>query len=244
MRADRTVLLATLVISVLTGVIFGILPALRSSSVAPMAVLKEDTGSASGGLRKARLASGLVVAQISLSLLLLICAGLFIRSFLSAQQINPGFNSHNVLIASYDLFTAGYSDATGPEFDRQLVAKLEALPGIQSVALSTACRWDSASSTSVKPEGYVSQANESMETPVAIITPNYFQTLQIPIVKGRDFTLQDTMSSQRVVIVSETFVNRYWPASGSLGQATQLRLDTRMVHGGRCGARQQSKRPE
>ena len=119
-RADRTVLIATLVISVLTGVIFGILPALRSSSVAPVAVLKEDTGSASGGLRKARLASGLVVAQISLSLLLLICAGLFIRSFMSAQQINPGFNPHNVLIASYDLFTAGYSEASGAEFDRQL----------------------------------------------------------------------------------------------------------------------------
>src|SRR5713226_9611174 len=77
-RADRTVLLATMVISVLTGLIFGILPALRASGVAPVAVLKEDTGTASGGLRKARLASGLVVAQISLSLLLLICAGLFI----------------------------------------------------------------------------------------------------------------------------------------------------------------------
>src|SRR3984893_17330050 len=82
-QADRAVLLATFAISVLTGVIFGILPALRSSSDAPVAVLKEDTGRASGGLRRARLASGLVVAQISLSLLLLICAGLLIRSFMS-----------------------------------------------------------------------------------------------------------------------------------------------------------------
>jgi predicted permease len=73
-------------------------------------------------------------------------------------------------------------------------------------------------STSVKPEGYVSQANESMETQVAIITPNYFQTIQIPIVKGRDFTLQDTKSSQRAVIVSETFVNRYWPNQEALGK--------------------------
>src|SRR4029077_16461787 len=108
MRVDHTVLLATMVISVLTGVIFGILPALRASGEAPIAVLKEDTGSALGGMRKARLASVLVVAQISLSLLLLICAGLFIRSFMSAQQINPGFNPHNVLIATYDLFTGGY----------------------------------------------------------------------------------------------------------------------------------------
>jgi predicted permease len=223
-QADRAVLLATFAISVLTGVIFGILPALRSSSDAPVAVLKEDTGSASGGLRKARLASGLVVAQISLSLLLLICAGLLIRSFMSAQQITRGFNYHNVLIASYDLFTAGYSEASGVEFDRQLAAKLEALPGIQSVALSTRVPLGfDGGSTSVKPEGYVSQANESMETQVAIISPNYFQTMQIPMVKGRDFTLRDTKSSQRVAIVSETFVNRYWPNREAVGK--QLNSD-------------------
>jgi predicted permease len=218
-RADRTVLLATFVISVLTGVIFGILPALRSSSLAPVEVLKEDTGSASGGLRKARLASGLVVAQISLSLLLLVCAGLFIRSFRSAQQIDRGFNPHNVMIASYDLFSAGYSDVSGTEFDRQLVTKLQALPGMQSVALTNRVPLGfGGGSTSVKPEGYVSQANESMETDDAIISPNYFHTLQIPLVKGRDFTPQDTMKSQRVVIVSEAFVNRYWPRQEALGK--------------------------
>jgi predicted permease len=223
-RVDRAVLVATFVISVLTGVIFGILPALRSSSEAPVAVLKEDTGSASGGLKKARLASGLVVAQISLSLLLLICAGLFIRSFMSAQQINPGFNSHNVLVASYDLFTAGYSEDKGAEFDRQLVAKLEALPGIQSVALSSRVPLGfGGGSTAVNPEGYVLRPNESMETQVAIITPNYFQTMQIPIVKGRDFTLEDTKRAQRVVIVSETFVNRYWPNQEAVGK--QLNSD-------------------
>src|ERR1700719_5058565 len=78
-------------------------------------------------------------------------------------------------------------------------------------------------STSVKPEGYVLPANESMETQVAIVTPNYFQTLQIPLVKGRDFTPRDTKSSQRVVIVSETFVNRYWPNQEALGK--QLNSD-------------------
>jgi predicted permease len=222
-QTDRAVLLATAVISVLTGVIFGILPALRSSGVAPLTVLKEDTGSASGGPRKTRLASGLVVAQISLSLLLLICAGLLIRSFMRAQQINPGFNSHNVLIASYELFTAGYSDSTAPEFDRQLVAKLEALPGVQSVAVSSRVPLGFGGSTSVKPEGYVPQANESMETAVAIITPNFFQTAQIPMVQGRDFTLQDTSRSQRVAIVNETFVKRYWPNQEGLGK--QLNSD-------------------
>ena len=217
--ADRTVLLAALVTSVLTGVIFGILPALRSSGVAPVAVLKEDTRSASGGLRKARLTSGLVVAQISLSLLLLISAGLFIRSFRSAQEIDPGFNPHQVLIASYDLFTAGYSDSSGAEFDRQLVRKLEALPGVESVALSNRVPLGfGGGSTSVKPQGYVPQANESMESQVAFITPNYFHTMQIPMVEGRDFTLADTKSSQRAAIVSEAFVNRYWPHQKCLGK--------------------------
>jgi len=215
---DRAVLIAAFVISLMTGVIFGILPALRASSEAPVAVLKEDAANASGGLKRARLASGLVVAQISLSLVLLVCAGLFIRSFLSAQQINPGFNSQNVLISSYDAFTSGYSDERAAAFDRQLEARLNSMPGIQSAALSNRVPLGFGGSSSVKPEGYVPQADESMETQAAMITPNYFHTLQIPIVKGRDFTMQDNMSSQRVAIVSETFVNRYWPNQEALGK--------------------------
>jgi predicted permease len=165
------------------------------------------------------MASGLVVAQISLSLLLLVCAGLFIRSFMSAQLINPGFNSHHVLIASYDLFTAGYSEVSGAEFDRQLVSKLEAQPGIQSVTLTNRVPLGfGGGSTSVKPEGYVSQSNESMETDNAIITPNYFHTMQVPIVEGRDFTPQDAAKSQPVVIVNEEFTNRYWPNQEVIGK--------------------------
>jgi predicted permease len=218
-RIDRTVLLAALGFSVLTGAIFGILPALRSSGEGPVTALKEEAGSISGGLHKARLGSGLVVAQIALSLLLLICAGLFIRSFLSAQQINPGFNPHSVLIASYDLFTSGYAPETGAEFDRQIVATLEAQPGIQSVALSSRVPvgFDQGS-TSVKPEGYVPQAQESMETQVAIVSPNYFQTMQIPILEGRDFTPQDRKGSQRTVVVSKGFADRYWPGQEAIGR--------------------------
>ena len=226
-EADNTVLLTTLTISVLTGIVFGILPALRSSGIAPADVLKEETGSLSSGLGKARLTSGLVVAQISLSLVLLVCAGLFIRSFRSAQKIDPGFNPHNILIASYNLFTTGYTEATGMEFHRQLQAKLEAVPGVQSVALSTRVPLTfSGGSTAVKPEGYVSPANESMETQVAVISPNYFHTMQIPIVGGRDFAPQDTKTSQRVVIVSQAFANRYWPGQEALGK----RLNSDLTH--------------
>jgi len=218
-QADHTVLAAALAISVLTGIIFGILPALRASGEAPGAVLKEDSGTVSGGLRKAWLTSGLVVVQISLSLLLLVCAGLFIRSFFSAQQINPGFNSHNIFMASYDLFTAGYLEPAGIQFDRQLLSRLEALPGIQSVMLTSRTPLSfGGGSTSVKPEGYVPPANVSMETQVAIISPKYFQTMQIPLKKGRDFTPEDGKEGQRVMIVNETFADRYWPRQEPIGK--------------------------
>ena len=218
-QADRAVLVAALVISLLTGTIFGILPALRASGEAPVTVLKEDVGSTSGGFRKARLTSALVVVQISLSLLLLVCAGLFIRSFMSAQQVEKGFDSRNILMASYDLFTAGYSEARGIEFHRQLLARLTVLPGVESVMLTSRTPLGfGGGSTSVKPEGYVPPPNVSMETQVAIISPNYFQTMQIPLVKGRDFTPQDGENTQRVVIVNETFVDRYWPGQEAIGK--------------------------
>jgi hypothetical protein len=161
-----------------------------------------------------------VVAQISLSLLLLVCAGLFIRSFMSAQQINPGFNSHNVLMVSYDLFTAGYSDEKGAAFDRALAAKLEALPGVQSVALTTRVPLGfGGGSTAVKPEGYVPQANESMETQVAMISPNYFETLQLPMVKGRGFHAPGHDEFAARGDRQRNFCQSLLAASGSSGQA-------------------------
>lgn len=218
-NTDRTVMLATLVISVLTSVIFGILPALRASSIQPAAVLKEETKTSAGGPGKARLASVLVVAQISLSLLLLICAGLFIRSFVSAQQFNPGFNSEHVLLTSYDLFPAGYTEATGIQFHRQLLARVSMLPGVQDVTLGSRVPLGfGGGSTSVKPEGYAWQPHESMEVPEIMVGPDYLHTMQIPLVAGRDLTVQDTETSQPVALVNQSFADRYWPKQNPLGK--------------------------
>ena len=107
-RADRTVLLATLGASLLTGLMFGILPALRLSSLTPQTVLKEETGSVSGGLHKVWLSSALVVLQLAGSMVLLVCAGLFARSLDKQQRFDIGFNSEHVLLTSYDLFQQGY----------------------------------------------------------------------------------------------------------------------------------------
>ncbi|MGH9455829.1 MAG: ABC transporter permease, partial [Terriglobia bacterium] len=131
-HAGGAVLLATLAISVLAVAIFGVLPALRASKLHPAAVLKEESGTASGGRSKARLSSTLVVAQIALSFLLLVCAGLFIRSFGRALRFDPGFNPSHVLLMSFDLSGVDYNQERGIQFDRHLLAKVEALPGLQS----------------------------------------------------------------------------------------------------------------
>ena len=218
-QVDRAVFFVTFAISTLSGVIFGILPALRASDMSPVTVLKEDAGSASGGLHRARLSSALVVTQISLSLFLLVSAGLFIRSFRQAQRFNAGFNPDHVLLASYSLFPAGYTEARGLEFHRQLLAKLETLPGVQSVALASWVPLGYVSnSLPASPEGYVPQPHESMEIAEATVGPNYLRTMQIPLIAGREFTVNDTGTSQPVAIVNQKFADRYWPHQEPLGK--------------------------
>jgi putative ABC transport system permease protein len=223
MPVDRSVILATALLSLLTSVLFGILPALRSARLSPVAVLKEESAGVSGTLNKARLSSALVVGQLSLSLLLLICAGLFLRSFQKTQLFDPGFNADNVLLARFDLFTGGYSDADGAQFQRRLIAKLEALPGVQAVSLATwlplGFTW---SSVLVQPENYVSQPNESMEIGSSLVSPSYFTTMQIPLLAGRDFTPQDTEKEQPVAIVNQAFVDRYWLHQEAIGKKVDV----------------------
>jgi predicted permease len=231
-RADHHVLLATMLLSLFTGIIFGVLPAWRASDLAPIAVLKEDSGSVSGGLHRARLASVLVVAQISLSLFLLVCAGLFIRSFRAAQTVNPGFNPDHVLVASYSLFPSGYNRESGMQFHRQLLDKIAALPGVQSVSIADwvplGYSWDV---TTTNPEGYVPQLHESMNIATATAGPNYLRTMQIPLVGGRDFNEQDTATSQPVAIVNEAFVHRYFPNQEGVGKRVHAESEWRTIVG-------------
>ncbi|HTU33106.1 MAG TPA: ABC transporter permease [Candidatus Acidoferrum sp.] len=218
-HVDRSVLLATLFISLVTGVIFGVLPAFRSSALQPVAVLKEESGSTTGGLRKARLSSILVVAQVAVSLLLLVSAGLFIRSVQLAQRFNPGFNPHNVLLYSYDLKSAGYTQPAGIEFNRQLLAKLNAIPGVDSATLASTIPFSfDIGGYSVQPEGYVPKPHESMEVENNDVSPGYFKTMQIPLVAGRTFTDSDTDKSEPVTIVNEAFARRYWPNQDAIGK--------------------------
>jgi predicted permease len=216
---DRRVLLVSLAISILTGIVFGLLPALRASGINPASAMKEESGSASGGPRKFRLSSGLAVAQIALSLLMLVFAGLMIRSFQKAQRFNPGFNPNNVLLASYDLLPEGYTDDRGLQFHQQLLTKMEALPGVQVVSLSD---WVPLgfifSSSTFVPEGYQAKPHELIEAGVARVSPNYFRTMEIPLLEGRDFRVEDTRKTQSVVIINQALADRYWPRQDAVGK--------------------------
>jgi predicted permease len=218
-HADATVNGVTMGIAIFAALVFGILPALRSSSLSPVTVLKEEASSVSSGLHRSRLASALVVAQIALSLLLLVCAGLFTRSLQKAQQSNPGFDPNHVLLVSYELGPAGYSEDRSIEFHRQLLAKLAALPEVQSVTMADFSPLSfTIHSDTLGIEGYFPKLHESMQIDRPIVGPNYFSTMRTPLIAGREFTVEDTKDSQLVAIVNQEFVARYWPGQDALGK--------------------------
>jgi predicted permease len=220
---DGTVLQVTILVAAVTAVVSGVVPALRASAVSPAAVLKDETLNTSGGLHKSRLAAGLVVTQIALSLVLLSCAGLFVRSLRKAQAINPGFDADHVYLTSFDLDPMGYSEARALEFDRQLVARVRALPGVQSATLADFSPLSfTIHSDGVLPEGYVLRPHESVEADRGIVGPGYLATLRTPLLAGRDFTDADDASSQPVAIVNQAFVHRYWPGQNAIGKHIQV----------------------
>jgi len=218
-HVDRLVLLVTILISILTALVFGALPAVRSSYLPLQSVLKEEAGSVSVAVHKTRLSSALVVAQISLSLLLLVCAGLFTRSLQKAQQSDPGFDPNHVLLTSYELSPAGYTRETGVTFDRQVLARLSALPGVESVTVADFSPLSfSIHSDYLQLQDYVPQPHESMEITRAIVGPGYFRTLRTPLLSGREFTESDILGSQLVAVVNQAFVDRYWPGEVAIGK--------------------------
>jgi predicted permease len=220
---DSKVLLATILVSMLTAILSGVVPALRASALDPVNALKDEALSTSGGLQKSRLAAGLVVAQVALSLLLLTCAGLFVRSLDNAQKSDPGFDPNHVLVASFDLSPLGYSDETGIEFHRQLLVRLNALPGVESATLADFSPLSfTMHSDGVLPEGYVPRLHETIEVDRGAIAPNYLKTLKTPLLAGRDFTDQDKANSLPVAIVNQALVDRYWPGQDPIGKRIQL----------------------
>jgi putative ABC transport system permease protein len=217
---DWRVLVFTLAVSVLTGVIFGLAPALRASRLDLASSLKD--GTPSSGQRRSRLRSALVTAQVAVCLVLLIGAGLCLRSLSNAQSIDPGFDVNNALVTSLDVDTFGYNEARGRALYRDLLDRVAELPGVRAGSLAEMMPLGTAERT----EGVTIEGSPAPglggSGPAVVddvsVAPNYFRTMGIPLLEGRDFTARDVQGAPRVVIINDVMAARFWPHQNPIGR--------------------------
>jgi predicted permease len=216
---DSTVLAFTLIASVLTGLLFGVVPALRMSRLDPSLALRDGARSVTAGRGQHRLHSTLVIAETALGLVLLIVSGLFIRSFVRVLSVDPGFDRHNVLTADLSYPSGkGYATKVAQFYD-QLMPQLAALPGVKSVAAGWPLPFSGSNiGVSFDIEGRPSATGEKPGANLRIITPNYFNTLRIPLLHGRDFAATDSGPATPVVIVDQSFANKFFPGENPIGK--------------------------
>lgn len=216
---NGTLLALTLLLTLGTGIGFGLVPALQATKIDLYTALKEGGRSASGGATDHRLRNALVVAEVALASVLLVGAGLCLKGFQAAQQIDPGIKPDGVLAAELRVGMNGYTEETARPFYRRLRAQLAALPGVEEAALAS---WfplglEGCKGTGVLVDGYVRPHGETTSYEYAIISPRYFAALGIPLVSGRDFTDADDHTAP-VAIVNEHFAQRFWPGRQAVGQ--------------------------
>ena len=216
---DARVLSFTAGIAVLTGVLFGLAPALHVARTDPGQALKDGgrgaTGPA-GGLRRA-----LVVAEIAMAVVLLVGAGLMLRSFQALQRVDLGLEADGVLATRVALLGERYAEpAPRVEFFRQFVERAGALPGVEgAAAVGTVFLSPTPNSANFSIEGRPDfPLEEQIEVPVDSVTPNYFEVMRIPIARGRSFDDRDTMASGPVVMINETMATRFWPGEDPVGR--------------------------
>lgn len=208
---DWRVLLFSLGVSIAAGVVFGLAPSLQATRPNLVRTLKDTA--AQGGAARTRLRSVLVVAQISISLVVLIAAGLVVRTLQQLQTMNPGFDPNNALTMSFDLGLQGYDEARGQQFYKQLTERVQSLPGVESAAVGNYIPLSlNYNSRNVFVEGHPVERGENAPTAMnAAVGPGYFKTMATTIVQGREFTDQDQEKTETVAIVNETFVRRLMP---------------------------------
>lgn len=215
---DWRVFTFALVISIVSGIIFGLAPALQFMKPDLVSALKDDQQLRHIG--KYRLNTLIVAFQIALSLVLLIAAGLFVRSLRHSQAINLGFETNKVVVMPLELRLNGYASAEGNLLYRRMVERLESLPGVESVSLASIVPLSGSSSqTGILVPGFSPPpGKEYFPMDYEIVGPKYFQTMGIPLLKGRDFTLQDVQDTPPVVIINQTMARNFWPNEDPIGK--------------------------
>ncbi|HEV3469203.1 MAG TPA: ABC transporter permease [Pyrinomonadaceae bacterium] len=217
---DGRVLLFTFGVAVLTGVLFGLAPALQASRPEVVPALKDEP---SAGQRR-RLTSAFVAGQIAVSLVLLVTTGLFLRSLQNARALDPGFDPSGVEVVGFDLRIQGYDEARGRRFYQELLERVRQLPGVSSASLSRIVPLDGANmEAGVNVEGHEPPAGQrAFLTDFNVVAPGYFATLGVPVVRGRDFAESDREGAPRVAVVNETMARRYWPGGGAVGRRFRI----------------------
>jgi putative ABC transport system permease protein len=218
---DFRVLGFTLLVSVVTGLIFGLAPSIQATRFNQIETLKEGGRDAATGGSGKRLRSLLVTAEVAISLVLLIGAGLLINSFLRLRNIDPGFRADNLLTMKIVLPEPKYEE---PErratFYTDLIQRVQSLPGVRSAAVTTNLPlYRQGNSISISIEGRPEPPpGQELIVVTRIISPGYFDTMSIPLLNGRPFTEQDTPTSPNVVVISETMARRFWPGEDAIGK--------------------------
>jgi predicted permease len=209
----------TFVLALVTGVGFGLLPAMQSTRPNMYPTLKDQGGSVIGGFGQIRSRQALVIAQVALSLLLLVGAGLFTRSLMNLRKLDPGFRSANMVVFSIDASRNGYNQARVHQLYEEIQQRLASVPGVASASLAGIVPLSGDNSmNSIHVQGYEPKTDENMNPNFNEVSPGYFQTMGIPILLGRGFTLQDRLGAHQVAVVNETFAKRFLGTGNPLGR--------------------------
>jgi putative ABC transport system permease protein len=218
---NLTVLAFTLCVSLLTGVAFGVVPAVETSRLNLSESLKESSRGNVGGGRAGRVRGALVVVEIGLSLVLLVGAGLMVRSFLRLQAVDPGFDASNLLTMRVMLPETRYPEPGKQiEFFRRAAERIRTLPGVRDVGAVSALPFaDLGAATSFTVEGRPAlPSGEKLTTDVRVADENYFRAMNIPVVAGRTFTEQEAVEDRKVAVVNETMARRHFPGEDPVGR--------------------------
>lgn len=217
---NQRVILLTLAIGLIAGLIFGVMPALHASRADLSLAMKDETPSLQTGRRRFGIRNLFVMSQISASLLLLIVAGLFIRSLQKAQQLDLGYDINHVLTVRLEPeFFDRPDTAAQLSLYNQVLERVRVLPGVEGASFADFIpSGGGRRSTTIRVENYTPRAGENMDAMNGIVATDYFKTMGMAMVAGREFTDQDKQDAPRTVIVNETLARRYWPGGDALGK--------------------------
>jgi macrolide transport system ATP-binding/permease protein len=222
---DWRVLLLSAGVCLLATVLLGLVPAMQTGKIDLAGALKADSVGVVGSRGRGWVRSGLVVVQVSLSFVLLVGAGLLIQSLQKIRGSSPGFSAHEVLFTGIDLVSAGYDAQRAQTFQDQLLNRVKAMPGVESAVFArmTPLSYGSFSSTPIAVDGYEMPPEERPTLEYNEVGPDYFSTMGIPLVSGREFTRADDERAALVAIVNETMAARYWRGRNPIGQRVQVK---------------------